>query len=53
MNLSVDEQRIAAWLHGVAANFEKRAEGRPFSFDRMKAKLLRDMAAAIEQGRHR
>lgn len=51
--MSVDEQRIAAWLRKVADNYDARAERRPFSFDRVRAKLLRDMAVAIEQGKHR
>jgi hypothetical protein len=51
--VSPDERRIANWLRGVAATYDKRAQQRPFSFDRVRAKLALALAVAIEEGRHR
>jgi hypothetical protein len=51
--MTPDELRIAAFLRRLADNYEARAARRPFSFDRMRAELLRGIAVAIEEGKHR
>lgn len=53
MSLSVDEHRIVVALRRMAESYERRASERVFGFDRVRADLLRSVAAKIERGEHR
>lgn len=51
--VSPDEHRIVNALRKWADNLDARADRNPFSFDRVRANILRKVAVAIEEGRHR
>lgn len=51
--MSPDEHRIVNALRKWADNLDARADRNPFSFDRVRANILRKVAVAIEEGRHR
>lgn len=53
MSLSVDEARIAASLEKWAAAYDKRWLQRPFGLDKVRAAVLRKVAQAIREGKHR
>ena len=52
--LSIEEQRMAEAIRRWADAYEKRYQEKgPFTLDRVRAKALMRVVAAIESGKHR
>lgn len=51
--LSPDERRIVNFLNMLADRYEVAALDNPFTFNRVRAKVVRRIAVAISEGKHR
>lgn len=51
--LSPDERRVVEFLGRIAAAYEQAARDKPFSFNGVRAKVVRRLEAAIAGGSHR